>query len=115
MTPLAVDWPTTLAAVAVGIVAVARLTRLIVDDDWPPIVALRNGWRRATGYGPWSHLVDCPFCVAPYFTAATIAWAMASDLHWSWWAFHGWLAAAYLAAMINVRDIPGPTDTEVHQ
>jgi hypothetical protein len=51
-------------------------------------------------------LIECGFCTAPYFAAASIGWAIGSDLHWSWWLFHGWLAVAYVAAMIHARDIP---------
>jgi hypothetical protein len=100
------DWATLVAATVVGIVAVARLTRLVVDDDWPPMVWFRRKWDRVTENSNWSVLVECPFCVAPYFAAAAIGWAVLSDLHWSWWLFHGWLAVAYLAAMVNTRDIP---------
>lgn len=100
------DWPTLLAAFAVGVLAVARLTRLVVDDDWPPMVWARRVWDRLTANSAWAVLVECPFCVAPYIAAFSIAWAVLSDLHWTWWLFHGWLAVAYLAAMVNVRDIP---------
>jgi hypothetical protein len=101
-----VDWPTLLAAVVVGTLAVARLTRLIVDDDWPIIVWFRSMWDRVWKQSPWVALIECPFCVSPYIAAVSIAWAVLSELHWSWWLFHGWLAVAYLAAMVNVRDIP---------
>jgi hypothetical protein len=100
------DWPTLLAAFAVGVLAVSRMTRLVVDDDWPIIVWARRVWDRVWGNSPWVTLIECPFCVSPYIAAATLAWAVLSDLHWSWWLFHGWLAVAYLAAMLNVRDIP---------
>jgi hypothetical protein len=99
------DWPTLIAATIVGIVGVARLTRLIVDDDWPPVAWVRSQYlMRAKG--EWGVLVTCPFCVSPYFAAGSLAWAILTDLHWSWWLFHGWLAVAYAAALINVRDIP---------
>ena len=101
-----IDWPELLAAVVVGTLGVARLTRLVVDDDWPPMLWFRRIWDRAWGQSTWVTLIECPFCVAPYFTAASIGWAVWSDLHWSWWLFHGWLAVAYVAAMLNVRDIP---------
>ncbi len=111
---------TTVAAFIVGVIAVSRLTRLIVDDDWPPMVWLRGAYlralaslfhadqgdqqaRRATS---WYHLVECPFCVAPWLALGSLGWAWGSGLAWHWWVFHLWLAAAYLAAILNVRDIP---------
>lgn len=100
-----VTWQTLVAAFVVGTIAVARMTRLVVDDDWPPMLALRRAWDRHV-HGSWAPLVECPFCVSPYIAAVTIGWAVLSDLHWSWWLFHGWLAVAYLAAMLNTRDIP---------
>lgn len=111
MSTLTQDWPTLLAAVVVGILGVARLTRLVVDDDWPPIKWARNVWNRAWGNSDWGALIECPFCVAPYLTAASMAWALLADLPTAWWVFHGWLAASYVAAMINVRDIPDPDTT----
>ncbi len=99
------DWPTLLAAFVIGTIAVSRLTRLVVDDDWPPMQWFRRVWDRHV-HNAWSVLVECPFCVSPYLAAFSIGWAILSDLHWSWWLFHGWLAVSYLAAMLNKRDIP---------
>lgn len=100
------DWAVLVAAFVVAVVSAARLTRLVVDDHWPPMVWFRGVWDRAWGNSPWVTLVECPFCVAPYFAAAIVAWAALSDLHWTWWAFNGWLTVSYLASMLNVRDIP---------
>jgi hypothetical protein len=100
------DWPTLLAAVIVGTLGVARMTRLVVDDDYPPMAWFRRKWDAAFNRSGWVELVHCPFCTSPYLAAATIAWAVLSDLHWTWWLFHGWLAVAYVAAMVNTRDIP---------
>jgi hypothetical protein len=93
------------AAVVVGIVGVARLVRLAVDDDFPPVVWLRVRyitWAK----GGWETLPTCAFCMAPWITLVALAWAVASDLHWTWWAFFGWLAASYASSMIVVRDTP---------
>lgn len=98
-----------IAAVIVGVLGVARLTRLVVLDTWPPIAAIRMWWYRRTmdkdgDEGPWYALVSCPYCAAPYITAVVLAWALLTDLHWSWWVFNGWLAAAYVASIIVVKD-----------
>lgn len=97
-------------AFVIGSIAVARATRLLVDDDFPPVMAVREWYMRHTS-DKWSLLVECPFCAAIWFAIADTAWAFISDLHWTWWLLNFLLAGAYIAAMINVRDIP-PEDAE---
>jgi hypothetical protein len=93
------------AAVAVGLLSVARITRLIVDDDFPPVAWMRREYMARTS-ASWATLPTCAFCVAPYVGAVGLAWALASDLNPAWWVFNGWLAGSYLASMIVVRDTP---------
>jgi hypothetical protein len=92
------------AAVPVGIVAAARLTRLVTKDHWPPMSFLRRKYVELTEGTEWSVLAECPFCVAPYVVAADLAWALKSDVSKPWWVFNGWLAASYAASLIVVRD-----------
>jgi hypothetical protein len=92
------------AAVPVGIVAAARLTRLVTKDHWPPMSYVRRKYVELTEGTEWSVLAECPFCVAPYVVAADLAWAMTSDLDKPWWVVNGWLAASYAASLIVVRD-----------
>lgn len=99
------DWLALLGAVVVGVASAARLTRLVVDDTWPPVVWLR-GWYLSWARPDWHDLVQCAFCSAPWATLGVLGWAVVSDLHWTWWLFNGWLAAAYAAAMVVVRDTP---------
>lgn len=98
------------AAALIGVVGVARLTRLITSDSWPPAEWFRVAFANWTRHGSWSVLVTCPFCAAPYVAAAALAWALLSDLDgwdgWAWWVFWGWLAGSYAASMIVVRDEP---------
>ena len=93
------------AAVLVGILSAARLTRLIVDDEWPPVL-----WAKAQYQGrvpeQWSKLVSCAACAAPWAVLPVLAWALVSELHWTWWVFNGWLAGSYVATMIVWRDYP---------
>lgn len=103
------DWPfdtTHVWALVVGIIAVARLSRLVVFDDFPPMKWARLRWHVAMNENGWEKLVDCAFCAAPYLAAADMGWAYLSDLHWTWWVFNLWLAASYVAAMIVARDEP---------
>ena len=94
------------AAFVLGVLGTARATRLVVDDTYPPMAWLRDRWRRLVNDGPWAELVDCAFCAAPYIAAVNLAAALLSDLHPAWWIVNGWLAAAYSASMIVVRDTP---------
>ena len=102
---------TTIAAFVVGVLAVARFTRLFVDDDFPPTAWLRDWYVRKTKDGPWSDLMQCPFCFATWPGLVNLVWAWASDLAWWWWLPNLWFAGIYLAGMVNVRDIP-PEDAE---
>ena len=92
------------AAASVGVVAAARLTRLVTKDHWPPMSWARRKYVELTNDSEWSVLAECPFCVAPYIVAADLAWAARSDLDRTWWMVNGWLAASYAASWIVVRD-----------
>jgi hypothetical protein len=92
------------AAVVVGVLAAARLTRLICFDSYPPSAWLRDRWRKWTKDGKWAGLVDCPYCAAPYCAAAVLAAGEVSDYAYWWWIFCGWLAGSYLAAIVVVFD-----------
>lgn len=118
-----------LAAYLLAVVAVARATRLVVHDPYPPVQVLRLRWidyqanrdwdpvaqheRTGLRYG-WGSLVTCPFCAAPYITAVTLAVAIAGDV-WEpdlhtlggWWLVLAvWASISYLAAMLVLRDEP---------
>lgn len=93
-----------LAAVIIGTLSAARLTRLITQDSFPPAVWLRIKWDDLTGESGWNTLFHCHWCMAPWMTLPIGVWGWLSDLHISWWVFNGWLAAAYVVAMIVERD-----------
>jgi hypothetical protein len=100
------------AAATVGVVAAARLTRLVTKDHWPPMSWARRKYVELTNGTEWSVLAECPFCVAPYVVAADLTWALKSDLDRRWWVVNGWLAASYAASWIVVRDdVPDQTIT----
>ena len=96
---------TIIIAFLVGIVATGRLTILLVDDDWPPIVWLREKYVMSVPAN-WAELAMCGFCVAPWIALPNLAIGWASDLAWWWWAFNVWLAGSYAASMLNARDVP---------
>jgi hypothetical protein len=101
---LSTDPFTVLAAVVVGVLAAARLTRLLVVDSYPPAAWARERWHRATREGSWAELVDCIYCTAPWVTLPVLMTAVLSDLHPIWWLVCGWLAASYVAAVVVAFD-----------
>ncbi len=94
-----------IVAIIVGTVAVARATRLIVDEDMPIINWLVEKW--IIHIPPrWNEIPECPWCTSVWMAMGSVTWAFLSDLHWTWWWLHLVLAGSYVAAMINVRDVP---------
>lgn len=94
-------------AVLIGILSVARTARLIIHDDFPPMMWLRGRiYALYDEDSKWLGLWECPYCLAPYLSAGLIAWAYFSDLHWTWWLINGWWAASYVAAIIYSYDQP---------
>jgi hypothetical protein len=91
------------AAVIVGVLSTARLTRLVTEDSWPPVVWLRMQWDRITDHGPWYDLVDCPWCLAPWLVAPNLILAVVTDLHPAWWIINGWLAASLAVSWVAIK------------
>jgi hypothetical protein len=67
-------------AVVIGVVGAARLTRVIVFDDYPPAISFRVWWDSLTNDGAWSKLVHCPWCMGPWITLIMIASFLVSFL-----------------------------------
>lgn len=95
-----------IAAVIVAVFGVGRLSRVITYDKFPPAVWVRLQWQKITKDGPWALLASCFWCATPWIMAVCIAWGWFSSLHWTWWAFWGWLALSYIATIIIARDEP---------
>lgn len=93
-------------AFIIGVLAVGRLTRLLVDDTWPPVMWWRGKWDGWTQTSGWNELFHCGWCISVWIALPWTLWAWLSDLHWSWWVVSLWLAVAYAAAIVNARDIP---------
>lgn len=92
------------AAVLTGIISSARLTRLVIHDDFPPSVRLRIIWDNLTDGSGWNKLLHCHWCFAAWVSLPILLWGYFSELHWSWWLFNGWTAGHYLASMLVERD-----------
>lgn len=103
-------------AIVVGLFGVARLTRVVVYDDFPPAVWWRNTWSAWTHDGPWAKLFTCWWCLSSWVAAVCIVWFLLTDLHpvimYAWWIVWGALALGYAAAMVIVRDSPADSDSE---
>ena len=55
----------------------------------------------------WKKLGECAFCLAPYLSIGMIAWALLSDLHWTWWLINTWWGLmSYGAAILMAYDQP---------
>lgn len=103
---LTFDEPFVLVCAAiVAILAVARWTRLVVDDAYPPMDWLTTQFVRRVPE-KWGVLVECVWCVSPYVAAVIVTWAWASGLHWSWWFVNSIAALSWLTGFMGTRDIP---------
>lgn len=110
-------------AVAVTtVISSARITRLTVYDDFPPIEWLREklnvGTIEQAQENHWKLLAVCGFCMSFWVTALVIGWGYLSGVYgdgdapvgqaWPWfllwWLVNGTFAASYLAAMTVARD-----------
>lgn len=98
---MTVEW---IIAFLVGTVAVARLTRLVVFDQYPPAAWLRSKWDSWTNTSMWNPLLHCGYCTAPWIAAPWLAWGWFTDLQAAWWLASLWLAGSYLAAIVVVHD-----------
>jgi drug/metabolite transporter (DMT)-like permease len=92
------------AAAIVAAFSAARITRLVTWDKFPPSVWLRMKYAELTHDGPWTVLVECGYCFGVYAAGFVLGWGLLSDFHWTWWAFNGWMALAYAAAIIMAFD-----------
>lgn len=87
-----------------GVFASARITRLLVNDEYPPSIWLRMKWDALTHDGSWSKLAHCPWCLAPYVTAAVFG--VGYLVTWPTWWYLGaaWMSASWAAAWITFHD-----------
>ena len=101
------------AAFIFGTLTIARITRLISWDDFPPMVWLRMKWDKLTGVDPdiphnarsgWNKLIYCGYCVGMYVGIGIAAWAFIWDFPTAWWIFCSTVSASYVSAMVLSRD-----------
>lgn len=95
----------TLLAVLTMVLGVARVSRIVTYDDFPPTEWLRVRWIVLVGE-KWGKLLTCFWCTTPYVAAGSLAWSVYSDFHWSWWAFWGTFAISQAASTLLSYDEP---------
>lgn len=73
--PMRRPWYRDPVALVVDTLAVARLTRLVTADTWPPAEQARRAvYDRVEAHAPgWGHGIDCPWCMSPWIAAAVVA------------------------------------------
>lgn len=100
-----------LAAVIVGVLSVARTARLIVWDEYPPMMWLRDQWDMRVTNG-WNKLVHCAFCATPYLAVGMALWFWAAYSEDSgvglkiWWIVNGVWGLSYVSAIVVAYDQP---------
>ena len=99
-----------IAAVAIGVISVARTARLIVWDEYPPMVWLRMKWDERIGEEGWGKLIHCQFCATPYLAVGMALWFWLAFAHGGdvaqgiWWWVNGVWAGSYVAAIVVAYD-----------
>lgn len=97
-----------IAAVIVGVLSVARTARLVVWDEYPPMVWLRTKWDNTFGEEGWGKLIHCQFCATPYMAAGMALWFWLAYGHggWedAWWVINGIWGLSYLSAILVSYD-----------
>jgi MFS family permease len=92
-----------IAIAVVTVVSAARLTRLAVYDDLPPMK-----WLREKAYDKsekWGLLWYCSYCFSFWATLfGPVLIGYYSHWHDWWWIVFGSLAASYLAAILVIHD-----------
>ena len=96
-------------ATLVTIGAVGRTSRLLIFDDFPPIVWARVRFLAAFDEdNSWSKIAECPWCLTPWLMGIDMAWAYFSDLAWWWWVPNLWFGMSYAASILIAYDEPPP-------
>ena len=93
-------------ALIVGILSVARTARLVIWDEYPPMVWLRIKWDTHIGEDGWGKLIHCQFCATPYMAVVMAGWWYLADGHWTWWAINGVWGFSYVSALVVSYDTP---------
>lgn len=104
-----------IAVAVVTVLSAARLTRLAVADDFPPVKFFRDRAYNWLDKGPkrlqWQIITYCGYCASFWLALPIVLWGYVAHVYghppndltgWqtAWWIFNGVLAASYLAAIV---------------
>jgi len=101
------------AVVLVTIIAAARITRLAVYDDFPPVKWLRDKYAEATDPSQWQLLAICGYCFSYWGTWLVFGSGLLCHVYGHppddlasrvWWIVTASLALSYLAAWFVAND-----------
>lgn len=97
-----------IAIAFVTVLSAARLTRLAVADDFPPVKFFRDRiydfLDRTDRRRQWQIITWCGYCAAFWLTAPVVAWGYLTDWQTAWWLFNGAMGGSYIASLIVVND-----------
>lgn len=96
------------AIAVVTALSVARISRLVTWDSFPPSIWLRMRWDTITKDGSWSLLAHCGYCFSVWAAFGVVLWGYWCDWNgaWGavWWIVNGSLAASYVGAIVMSFD-----------
>jgi sterol desaturase/sphingolipid hydroxylase (fatty acid hydroxylase superfamily) len=102
------------AVVVTTVLSVARLTRLFVYDDFPPIAWVRAQYKVRNEGSDWQLLATCGFCASFWVALVIFFWGWIAGVYEGhttnddagtvWWVFNAIFAIAYVAASYVARD-----------
>lgn len=73
---------TSLGEVVLDAVAVYRATRLLQQDDIPPLPRIREQLMQRYGASPWSALLDCPWCLSVWVAGGAMIFRRVAPRVW---------------------------------
>lgn len=93
--------PTSATEAAIDALAVARLTRLLQEDDVWPVLELRRWWLGQVGDSRWGDLALCPWCLGLHVAVLVVLARRAWPNGWPWVAraLAGSAVAGHLAQL----------------
>lgn len=90
-----------MVALWVGLtLTLARVTRLVTDDHWPPSAMFRQYVKERTGVtSGWYTFITCPWCVSVWFAIPLYVWAW----HLLAYPLIAYVASTYVAGALGSR------------
>jgi len=91
--------PTAATEAVIDAIAVARLTRLVQEDDVWPMPEVRSWWMAKAGGSRFADLIHCPWCLSTWVAVLVVVLRIKYPRAWPWIArvLVGSAAAGHLA------------------